>query len=126
MCSYNIQVGDTTIEATYVVNNVAVYNITVDVIRNAISVGARGNTLTPSTIVNDMPCTIKWTSGKEKMLFKKKTHFLDAILRCQVPAGVTIVESDIISYDSKDYEIVDVIDVNNLGKILKIGLRKIK
>ena len=122
---YLIGVGDTTIEATSVVNSVAVYNVTVDVIRNTVVVGARGNANTPVTIVNDMPCTIKWTSGREKMLFNKKTHLLDAVLRCRVPAGVTIVVSDIIEYDSKQYEIVDVVDFNNLGKILVIGLRKV-
>ncbi len=122
---YQIQVGDTEIAITSATNAVGIYNITVDVIRNAISVGSRGNTLTPVTIVNDMPCTIKWTSGKEKMLFKKKTHFLDAVLRCRVPAGVTIVETDIIEYNSKQYEIVDVVDWRNLGTLLVIGLRKV-
>ena len=124
--SYSIQVGDTEIEVTSVVNSVAVYNITVDVIRNTVVVGARGNAKTPVVIVNDMPCTIKWTTGREKMLFKKKTHFLDAVLRCRVPAGVTIVNTDIIEYNSKQYEIVDVVDFNNLGKILVIGLRKVE
>lgn len=123
---YSISVGDTAIEVTSVVNHVAVYNCIVDVIRNTVVGGARGNTINPVTIVNDMPCTIKWTSGKEKMLFKKKTHFLDAVLRCRVPAGVTIVNTDIIEYNSKQYEIVDVVDFRNLGKILVIGLRKVE
>jgi len=123
---YSIQVGNTSIEMTQVVNSVDVYNITVDVIRNAITVGARGNTLTPSTIVNDMPCMIRWTSGKERMLFAKKTHFLDAVLRCRVPAGITIVNTDIIEYNSEQYEIVDVVDYRNLGTLLIIGLRKVK
>lgn len=124
--SYPIQVGSTEIAVTSVVNAVKIYNITVDVIRNAISVGARGNTLTPTTIVNDMPCTIKWTSGKERMMFAKKTHFLDAVLRCRVPAGVTIVNTDIIEYNSKQYEVVDVVDFRNLGTLLVIGIRKVK
>ncbi len=123
--AYQIQVGDTVIEVTSVAHSVAIYNATVDVIRNAITVTSRGNTPTPTTIVNDMPCTIKWTSGREKMLFNKKTHLLDAILRCHVPAGVTIVETDIIEYNSEQYEIVDVVDYRNLGTLLVIGLRKV-
>jgi len=122
---YLIGVGDTTIEASSVVNSVAIHNCIVDVIRNTIVTGALGNAKTPVTIVNSMPCTIKWTSGREKMLFQKKTHLLDAVLRCRVPAGVTIVESDVISYNGKEYEITDVQDVNNLGKILLISLRKV-
>lgn len=122
---YPIQVGDTKIGITSVANAVKIYNITVDVIRNTFVAGARGNTPTPETVVANMPCTIKWTSGKEKMMFKKKTHFLDAVLRCRVPAGVTIVETDIIKYNSKEYEIVDVLDWRNLGKLLVIGLRKV-
>ncbi len=122
---YSIQVGGTKIGLTSVVNSVSVYNITVDVIRDTISVGSRGNTTTPTTIVNDMPCVIKWTSGKEKMLFAKKTHFLDAVLRCRVPSGVTITTSDVIVYNDVTYEIADVVDFNNLGKLLVIGLRKV-
>lgn len=124
--AYQIQVGDTTIDVTSVANGVAIYNVTVGVTRNAITVTSRGNTPTPTTIVNDLPCTIKWTSGKEKMLFNKKTHLLDAVLRCRVPVGVTIVETDIIEYNSEQYEIVDVVDFNNLGTLLVIGLRKVE
>lgn len=122
---YKIQIGDTEIDATYVVNTVKIYNITVDVIRNSYVAGARGNIPTPSTIVTSMPCTIKWTSGREKMLFAKKTHFLDAVLRCRIPAGVTISTTDTIDYNGVIYEIVDVVNWRNLGKLLVIGLRKV-
>ncbi len=123
---YIIGVGDTTIEATSVVNSVAIYNITVDVIRVTKATTARGQTETPVTIVNDMPCHIKWTSGRERMMFHKETHFLDAVLHCRVPAGVTIVVTDKIIYNSKYYEIVDLYDLNNLGKLLVITIKKIK
>ncbi len=124
--AHPIQIGDTKIDITSVANAVAIYNITVDVIRNATTVTSLGNTLTPTTIVNDMPCAIKWTSGKERMMFTKQTHFLDAVLRCRVPAGVTIVGSDIIEYSGKRYEIVDVVAFRNLGTLLVIGLRKVE
>ena len=122
---YQITVGDTAIEASFVTNGVAIYNITVDVIRYTVVVGALGNAKTPVTIVNNMLCAIKWTSGKEKMLFNKKTHILDAVLRCRVPVGVTIATSDVVSYNSKTYEIVDIVDYRNLGTLLVIGLRKV-
>ncbi len=123
--SYTMNVNGVEIAVTSVVNSVDVYNITVDVIRETISVGSRGNSLTPTTIVNDMLCAIKWTTGKEKMLFNKRTHFLDAVLRCRVPAGVTIVETDIIEYKNEQYKIVDVVDFRNLGTLLVIGLEKV-
>lgn len=120
-----IQAGGTNIDVESVTNTVKIYNITVDVIRNSMSVGASGNIPTPETIVSDMPCKIKWTSGRERMLFAKKTHFLDAVLRCRKSAGVTIVESDIIEYKNVQYKIEDVVDWRNLGKLLVIGLTKI-
>jgi len=123
--SFKISVGGSEIEAQGHTNAFSVYNLTVDVIRNTITTGALGISKTPVTIVNSMPCDIKWTSGREKMKFDKKTHFLDAVLRCRVPAGITIVESDLISYNSKNYEIVDVVDFNNLGTLLVIGLKKV-
>lgn len=123
--SHPIQIGDTKIDITSVTNSVAIYNVTVDVVRNAIVVGALGNAKTPSTIVTNMLCDIRWLSMKEKNFFKKKTPFIDAILHCRIPAGVTIVESDVISYNGKQYEIIGVENVRNLNVLLKIGLRKV-
>jgi len=88
--------------------------------------GALGVSETPVTIVTSMPCTIQWKTGKEKYMFNKETHLLDAVLRCDVPAGVTIVNTDKITYGGASYEIVDVTDDHNLGKTLKILLKKVK
>ena len=126
MRDYHIQVNGTAISPTSVVNSVSVYNCRVDVVRITKVNGALGIAETPVTIVNSMPCTIQWKTGREKYLFKKETHFLDAVLRCDVPAGVTIVNTDKITYAGDSYELVDVTDEHNLGKTLKILLKKVK
>lgn len=124
--SYNIQVGDTAIDCTSFSNSVAVYNITVDVVRDSKTNTSTGIEITPVTIVTSMPGHIQWISGKEKVLFNKDTHYLDAILHCRVPAGVTIVTSDKIYYGSKYYHIVDVEDFRNLGVLLRIAIKKVE
>jgi len=126
MGDYVIQVGNTSIESTSNVNSVGVYNLTANVVRMTKVNGAFGPAETPVNIVLSMPCSINWLSGKEKILFNKETHVLDGVLSCRVPAGVTIVVTDKIYYDSKYYEILDVKDVNNLGALLQIAIKRIK
>lgn len=123
---YSIHIGETDISLSYVTNAVSVYNITVDIVRMTKTVTARGNTETPVTLVNLMPCHIKWKNGTEKALHKKKSYFIDAILHCQVPVGATIVTSDKVYYNSEYYEIVFINDLKNLGVLLTIGIKKIK
>lgn len=124
--SYQIQAGDTKIAITSVTNAVGIYNVTVDVIRDTKVNSSTGVSLTPVTIVTSMPCRIRWTSGREKMMFNKDTHYLDAVLHCRVPAGVTIVTSDRIFYNDEYYEIVDVRDFRNLGVLLEITIKKVE
>ena len=124
--SFQIQVGDTEIGVTSVVNSVSVYNIFCNVIRDTKVNSSEGLSLTPVTIVASMPCHIQWKGGREKVMFDKDTHYLDAVLHCRKPAGVTIVTTDRIYYNSEYYEIVDVRDFRNLGVLLKITIRKVK
>ena len=126
MSDYSIRVGDTTIEATSPTNGVAIYNLTCNVVRMTKTNTALGVTEIPVIKVTAMPCSIKWLSGKESIKFNKETHVLDGTLKCRVPAGVTIVNTDRIYYDSAYYEITNVEDVNNLGVLLKIGIKKVK
>ena len=123
---YVIQVGDAEIEATSVVNSVSVYNLTCNVVRMTKTNTALGVTEALVTVVTAMPCGIKWLSGKESIKFNKETHTLDGVLKCRVPAGVTIINSDRIYYDSAYYDIVNVEDVNNLGVLLRISIKKVK
>jgi len=122
---YSIQVGDTSIEATSVVNSVGVYNLSCDIVRLTKTNTALGVTEVPVIVVTAMPCSIKWLSGKESLKFNKETQVLDGTLYCRVPAGVTIVNTDKVYYNSEYYEIGNVLDVNNLGILLEISLRRI-
>lgn len=126
MGDYKIQAGGTEIEVSYNEPSVSVYNCLVDVVRMTRENGALGTTDTPATIVSFMPCSIKWLGGRESILFNKKSHTLDGVVRCRVPPGVTIQVKDKIVYLTKTYEVVDVVDVNNLGVLLEIGIKKIE
>lgn len=124
---YKIQVGDTSIGVTSVVNSVEVYNLTVNVVRmTKVNDPSKGISETAVTIVASMPCTIKWLSAKESIIFNKETQELDGTLLCDFPAGVTIENTDKIYFNSAYYEIVQVEDVRNLGLVLKIALKRIK
>ncbi len=124
MSGYKIIVGDCEITATSSLPGVAAYNLTVNVVRAAKTVTSRGQTEALTTIVTNMPGDIVWVKGKEAIKFNKETHTLDGILKCRVPAGVTIVESDRIVYDGETYRITNVYDVNNLGVLLEIAIVK--
>lgn len=124
--AFQIQVGDTEIGVTSVVNSVSVYNILCNVIRDTKVNSSEGHSVTPVVIVTNMPCHIKWLSGRERVLFNKQTHILDGILHCRVPAGVTIVNTDRVYYNSEYYNIVDVRNFRNLDVLLEIAIRKIK
>jgi len=108
------------------VNGVAVYNLTCNVVRMTKNNTALGVTEVPVIVGTAMPCSIKWLSIKESLKFNKETSVLDAILNCRVPAGVTITNIDKVVYNGEYYEITSVEDVNNLGVLLKLGLRRIK
>ncbi len=97
----------------------------VDVVRMDKTNTGLGATETPQTIVANMPCSIKWLQGKEKILFDKETHFMDGVLKCRKPTGATIKTTDKILYNTEYYEIVDLIDVNNLGVLLTITIKKV-
>lgn len=126
VADYVLQSGDSSFEVSSSTNSVAIYNITVDVVRKALTDTALGSTEVPTVIVSSMPCSIKWRTGSKKMTFNKKTYFLDAILNCRVPTGVTILTSDIIQYGGFDYSIVFLNDMNNLGVLLQIALERIE
>jgi len=124
MSGYVIRVGESEIVATSSLPGVAAYNLTVNVVRAAKTRTARGQTEVSSTVVTNMPADITWLSGKERLKFNKDTHLMDGVLRCRVPAGVTIIESDRIVYGGVTYEITDVKDVKNLGLLLEITIKK--
>ncbi|HUS72616.1 MAG TPA: head-tail adaptor protein [Sedimentisphaerales bacterium] len=127
MSDYRIQIGDTSIEATNVANSVDMYNLSCDIVRMTRTNTALGVSDTPPVvIVTAMPCDIKFLGGKESIKFNKETYCLDAVLRCRKPAGVTIVNTDKVDYNGEYYEITNILDINNLGVLLEITLRRVK
>lgn len=126
MGNYTIHVGGEEIDLTYTTPSVAVYNLTVDVVRMTRVNSSEGMSETSVTVVNLMAGHIQWLSGKEKLLFNKETHILDAVLHCRKPVGATILQSDKIVYNGETYEIVDIKNVNNLDVLLQIAIKKIK
>lgn len=126
MAGFTIHVNSTTIEASSTYNRLQVYNCLVDVVRVTRTVGALGNPESLDTVISNMPCRIRWTSGRERMLHDKTTHFIDATLHCRKVAGVAITNKDRILYGGKYYEITDVQDFRNLGRLLVITLRRLE
>lgn len=124
MAGFKIYVDGTTIAATSTANALKVYNCLVNVVRVAKTPTADGLVETPTILVTLM-AHIKWRTGSERVLAAKDTHYLDATLHCRKPAGVTIKNTDRVVYNGKTYEIVDVYDLNNLGRLLVIELRKL-
>jgi len=121
--SFIIRAGSTTFEVSSHTNALQVYNVTVNVIYVKKSISGTGHAEeTEETRITNMPCTIQWKSGNEKILFNKETHYLDAVMRCR---KTDILVTDRIRYDGKDYDIVDLFDFRNLNKLLVIALRRI-
>lgn len=126
MSGFTIHVNSTTIKASSTSNALQIYNCLVDVIRVTKTTTGTGNPESLATLVSNMPCRIRWTSGRERMLHDKTTHFLDGVLHCRKPAGITITNKERILYKTQYYEITDVQDFRNLGRLLTISLRKIE
>lgn len=106
-------------------NALQIYNVTVSITRLHEVSSAHGMVTAPLTIVSVLPCHIKWRTGSERLSREKDTHYLAATLRCRVPAGVTIKTTDKVVYNGQSYEIVDVRDIDNLGRRLSIDIEKI-
>lgn len=123
---FTIQVNDTVIDVAGTTSSIGVYNCFVNVVRIVRTNTAVGISEEPSNVVANMPCRIRFHAGRERMQFDKQTWYRDATLHCRIPAGVTITTKDRIDYKGDIFEIVDVVDFRNLGKLLKIGLKRIE
>ncbi len=100
------------------------YNKTIDIIRIVRATDSMGGfTETESVLHNNLPCRINWSKGSEKIMFDKITYYRDAKLYCSV---VDITTKDRIRYNSQDYEIVGLSDVDEVGKFLTIEIRRIE
>lgn len=121
----NVRINDTTIEIDAHSPSLQIYNCIVDVVRPVRVTTSTGRQESDDTLASNWPCAIKWKSGTEKVLFNKDTYFLDAILISRVIPGVTVKQSDRVIFDGDTFEIVDVRDVNNLHRRLRIALRRV-
>jgi len=126
MSGFTLYGNGTTIATDPPHYGVQVYNVYVDVVRITLITGSTGMIEVETVVVSSMPADIRWSQGSEKIIFNKETWVRDATLHCRKQAGVDISTNDRIRYQGVDFEIVDVIDVRNLGKLLSLTLRRIK
>ncbi len=121
-----MRINGTTIAITAHNPSLQIYNVVVDVVRPVRVTTSTGISESTSTLISNLPCAIEWKNENERILFDKETYFLDAVLTCRNVAGVTVKTSDRVVYRSDVFEIVGVIDIDNLGRRLRIALRRIK
>ncbi len=76
-----------------------------------------------SVLYENLPCRINWSRGSERIQFDKTTYYRDAKLYCRVIA-VTVEER--VSYNGTTYEIVNVSDVDNVGKYMILEIKLIQ
>ena len=69
-----------------------------------------------------IPCRINWLRGREKIQFDRKTYYRDARVYCR---PISVNTNDRIRYGGTKYEIVDVANIDNLGKLMTIDIKKI-
>ena len=97
------------------------FNKRVNILRVTKTAGALGGWTEVKTVLHlNLPCRINWKRGQEKIFNSKGTYFRDAKLYCFV---VDVTVKDIVLYNGTEYEIVDVNDVDELGKYLVLDLK---
>lgn len=120
-----MQIGSTTISITQSNPSLQIYNVIVSVIRPVNEVTSTGTEETETTLIASLSAHIVWRTGRERILFDKSTYFRDATLICRTPAGVVITTRDRVRHNGLDYEIVSLIDIRNLGRRLRMDIRRI-
>jgi len=68
------------------------------------------------------PCRVNWLKGDEKVFTDRKSHFRDAKVYCDV---IDIVVKDRITIGGNVFEVIEVANIDNVGKFLTIFLEKI-
>ena len=120
-----MRINATTISITGHNPALRIYNVVVDIIRIVKVVTSTGIQESTETLASNWSCAINWKMGSEKILFDKETYFQDAVLTCRVIGGVTITNTDRVVHEGNVFEIVGITDINNLGRRLKIALRRV-
>lgn len=97
------------------------FNKKVNILRVTKPAGALGGFTEVENVLHlNLPCRINWKRGSEKIFTGKGTYFRDAKLYCQV---VDITVEDLVVYNGTEYGIVDVSNVDELGKYLVLDLK---
>ena len=120
-----MRIGNTTIGVTAHSPALRIYNVVADFVRTVRVHTSTGPQESELVLASSVPAAIKWKRGREKVLFDKDTHLLDAAMRCRMIPGVTVTTKDRIRFNGDTYEIVDVVDVRNLHLLMAIDLRKV-
>ena len=98
-------------------------NVKVNILRITSTPGAMGQTEVANVLHHNLPCRINWKSGTQKIFFDKDTYFRDAKLYCRV---VDITIKDRVQYGSRVYQIVDVSNVDEVGKFLVLNIKLVE
>ncbi len=107
------------------------FNSLVDVLRiTSTADDFGGSTEVEVVLHNNLKCRINWSKGTEKVFLDKDTWFRDAKLYCKV---VDIQTRDRIRYktstpvvSTKDYEVVNVSNPDNVGKYLIVEMKLVE
>lgn len=75
------------------------------------------------TLHEDLPCRINWTKGTEKIQFNKTTHYCDAKIFCGV---IDVTIKDVVLYNEKRYEILNVINFDDVNRYMRLEVLKIE
>jgi len=75
-----------------------------------------------TTIHTDLPCRINWSRAREKVLFGKDDYLRDAKLYCRV---VDITEKDTIVYNGDSYDIVGLVNIDNVNRQMVLDIAKV-
>lgn len=120
-----MRINDTTFDVIAHSPSLRIYNCLVDVVRITTVTTSTGRQEVRTALATNWQSSIKWKSGKEKVMFDKDTYFQDASVLMRVIPGETVTTKERIVYLDKDYEIVDVMDISNLGTRLLIAIRRV-
>jgi len=100
------------------------FNTKVDVIRIDSTKDSMGGYTEVKTVLHkNMRCRINWTTGIEKIQFDKVTYYRDAKVYCGVYTDIR--QYDLIRYKSKDYEIVNISNVDEANEYMILEIKLI-
>lgn len=98
-------------------------NKKVNILRITSTTGAMGQTEVSNVLHRDLPCRINWKTGSKRIFFNKETYFRDARLYCSV---IDVTVKDRVQYGTRTYQIVDVADVDEAGRLMTLDLKLVE